>query len=89
VIEPQFEEVGEFSEGLAWVRPFSRKFGYIDTSGKMIIKPKFEAAENFAHGLARVAVFGKENIVDPHGNKNKVVKYGYVNSTGKYIWKPS
>lgn len=89
VIEPQFEAVGDFSEGLAWVRPFSSGHGYIDTSGKMIIKPKFATAENFRNGIARVTVTGSQTIVDPHGTESKALKYGYVNRTGKYVWKPS
>jgi WG repeat protein len=89
VIEPQFADVGEFSEGLAWVTSFSGKFGYIDMSGKMIIKPKFDEVKNFAGGLALVAVRRKGKIVVSHGNESKAFKYGYVNSKGKYVWKQS
>ena len=36
VINPQFDEAGTFSDGLAVVR-LGDKFGYIDTSGKIAV----------------------------------------------------
>ncbi|MBP5241278.1 MAG: WG repeat-containing protein, partial [Bacteroidales bacterium] len=38
VIEPQFTEAGDFSEGLAKVS-VDWKWGYIDQTGKFVIKP--------------------------------------------------
>jgi len=41
IVEPQFEVVYEFSEGLAAVR-VGGLFGFIDTGGNMVIEPRFE-----------------------------------------------
>jgi hypothetical protein len=82
-------KIQEISEGLAWVRPFDSKMGYIDKSGKIIIKPKFDAANNFSGGLAQVMVLGDKKSVDPHGMEYQTPKYGYIDKTGKFIWKPT
>jgi hypothetical protein len=56
VIEPAYETVGFFHNGLAWVRTNNDKIGYIDADGKWVISPKFVVAYNFdpVSGLARV-----------------------------------
>ncbi|HEF3474383.1 TPA: WG repeat-containing protein, partial [Campylobacter coli] len=41
VIEPKFDGVGNFSEGLARVE-LNGKYGFIDKSGKIVIEPKFD-----------------------------------------------
>jgi hypothetical protein len=55
IIEPQFEEAGIFSEGLAAIE-INGKWGYIDKSGKLVIEPQFTDAWNFSEGLAPVKV---------------------------------
>src|SRR5262249_2942183 len=55
VISPSYDAAGEFSDGLAAVQS-DWKWGYIDTSGKMVIKPQFVAAQPFADGLAVVEI---------------------------------
>ena len=52
-INPQFEEGGDFSDGLALVRVNGR-YGYIDKSGKLTIQPQFDSAGGFSDGLALV-----------------------------------
>jgi hypothetical protein len=75
VIEPQFDLTGEFSEGLAAVQ-IAGKWGYIDTVGKVVIAPRaLSAAEAFHNGLAYV--------VTTDG------RHGYIEKTGKYVWKPT
>ena len=51
VIQPQFEESGEFAEGLAGVR-IGSKWGYINEKGKIVINPQFDAVGEFSDGLA-------------------------------------
>jgi hypothetical protein len=51
---------------------------YIDKTGKIVIQPKFDAAEDFSSGLAQVRIGDWETG-----------KYGYIDKTGKYVWKPS
>lgn len=56
VIEPQFEEAGDFSGGLAPVQKrFSSDFGYINAEGEWVLKPRFEEAGEFSAGLAPAA----------------------------------
>jgi uncharacterized lipoprotein YddW (UPF0748 family) len=53
VIQPQFEQADEFSEGLARVKT-GDKWGYIDTKGKFAIQPQLDEANSFSEGLALV-----------------------------------
>jgi len=57
-------------EGLAAV---SKKWGFIDKNGSMVIKPEFDKAESFSEGLAAVAVNGK---------------WGYIDKAGKFAIEP-
>jgi hypothetical protein len=41
IVEPKFEEVEAFSEGLAFVE-IEGKRGFIDKTGNMVIEPRFE-----------------------------------------------
>ena len=50
---PQFDRIGAFSEGLAVVK-LKKKFGYIDTSGRLVVPLQFAGAAPFAEGLALV-----------------------------------
>jgi hypothetical protein len=71
-INPQFEEAGDFSDGLAIVR-IGDRYGYIDKSGKLAIQPQFDGAGEFSDGLALVSLGGK---------------YGYVDKSGKLVINP-
>lgn len=51
VIEPQYDELGDVSEGLLAFRKGER-WGFLDTTGKVIIEPIFEKVTNFKEGLA-------------------------------------
>ena len=74
VIPPQFEWVGEFCDGLADVRLPGGSVGYVDKTGKMVIPAQFAQGERFSEGRARVRV----------GDK-----WGYIDRTGAWIWKPT
>lgn len=54
VIQPQFKNAEEFSEGLAHFQADSGRWGYISTSGKVVIRPQFSMAGSFFDGLAAV-----------------------------------
>jgi uncharacterized protein YkuJ len=55
VIELQFDNAGNFSEGLAEVKK-DDKYGFIDKSGKVVIEPQFDNAGNFSEGFASFGI---------------------------------
>ncbi len=67
-----FDDVGNFYEGLAWVK-IDGKYGYIDEIGNMVIKLWFDGAENFLDGLAKIQIDNK---------------YGFIDQTGKIVIQP-
>ncbi|MDW2127830.1 WG repeat-containing protein, partial [Vibrio sp. 2033] len=72
VIPARFEDVGNFSEGLAPVR-FNNKWAYIRTDGSLVFRRTFAEARGFSDGLAAVRI----------GNK-----WGYIDRTGSVRIKP-
>jgi len=80
VIKPRFGEVSGFRGNIATVHfrneNGSPRQGFINRSGKFIFPPDFYQVSNFDHGLARVW---------PPNHSD----YGYINKTGKWIWKPT
>lgn len=73
VIEPVFDWVDSFSEGLAAVQ-IQEKWGYINQDGDMVIKPRFDNFPgSFSEGLAHV-------ILDD--------KYGYIDKQGTIVIEP-
>lgn len=67
VIQPRFDRVDLFSEGLAGVC-VGGKWGYIDKAGKFIINPQFEGGcGKFSEGLADVEQNGKTGFIDKVG----------------------
>ncbi len=69
VIEPKYEAVKPFSEGLAAVVK-DRRWGYIDKEGKEAIEPKYDVVTPFSNDLAAVSKGGK---------------WGYIDKTGKLV----
>lgn len=63
-----------YFEGLAPVSSKKYLFGYIDTTGKVVIEPKFDEAKRFSEGLASVNIDGK---------------MGFINKDGDYIIRPA
>jgi hypothetical protein len=51
----------------------NKKYGYINTSGEMVIEPQYRRADDFSEGLAAVTIDGL---------------YGYIDKTGKVIIEP-
>lgn len=71
-----FEEVQEFSDGLA---PFERdgRWGYIDISGNVVIQPTFPWADEFREGLAHVQATGSTLGIDG--------RWGYIDRSGVMV----
>ncbi|NLE30363.1 MAG: WG repeat-containing protein [Phycisphaerae bacterium] len=77
VINPRYESVGEFSNGLAAVEVDGR-WGYIDKKGSSVIKPQFGQAGKFSdEGLARVKTGGWIGG-----------RFGYIDKQGAYVVSP-
>jgi hypothetical protein len=93
VINPQFDHVAAFAEGLAPVH--SGHWGYVDPAGKFVINPQFDRADSFSEGLAAVRVGGGPGpSLDPRpwDPLNVSVgaggRFGYIGRDGKYVINP-
>lgn len=74
VIEPRFDEVFCFKDGVACVDD-NGKFGYIDTKGDYVIEPKFECAMSFSEGFAVFFEGEKCGYINKEGNVVLPAKY--------------
>ncbi len=61
-----FELIGDFHEGRAWFRRDNR-YGFIDTTGDVVIEPIYDAAGDFGEGLAGVLVGEEWGAIDAEG----------------------
>ncbi len=78
-IEPQFDDVNVFSEGLAGVA-INGKWGFINKEGKIVIKPQFSWVKEFSEGLAAVQIDGKWSYIDREGKVIFSVEANEVNN---------
>ena len=78
VIEPQFDEVSDFQEGLAKVR-LADNYAYINQTGELVSE-MFPEARHFSEGLAAVKLPHKALGLVPWG-----CKWGYVDSNGEVV----
>lgn len=62
----RFEVAKPFSDGMAAVR-IDGRYGYIDTSGRIVIEPRYEAAGPFTGNYAEVRVDGLSGAIDRSG----------------------
>jgi hypothetical protein len=65
-IPRRFEVAKPFSEGLAAVR-IEGRYGYIDTSGKVVIAPRFQSAGPFAGKYAEILMQDGVGIINRSG----------------------
>jgi hypothetical protein len=100
VIEPQFEDAEDFSEGLAPVKirseettwcprepsgsrhGFTMKWGYIDTTGNLVIPAEFESASPFSEGLGAINQCDEGFFIDKTGKKVTLGEFSEVSSFG-------
>lgn len=68
VIEPQFDEAYNFSEGLAAVEQ-QEKVGFINTAGELVIPYRYDTVCSFSEGLASVTLDDKCAYIDKEGNE--------------------
>ena len=67
VIQPEYEQLGFFKEGLASATK-NGKVGFIDKSNQVIISFQFDAAVDFENGRSIVEQDGKFGMIDRSGN---------------------
>lgn len=71
VIQPQYGNAQDFSDGMAAVKVGSfpdGKWGYIDEKNNIVIQAQYEHAENFVKGYACVTFNDKCFIIDKRGD---------------------
>lgn len=66
VIEPKFEKVTDFDDGVAAVK-IDGKWGVIDVNGKYIVEPKYDDAYYFNEGLLSCKLGDKWGVIDKNG----------------------
>lgn len=66
--KPEFDGVGPFYDGLAWVA-LNGKGGYINEQFQRVIPIQFDDIENFASGLAKVKKDGREYYINTGGEE--------------------
>lgn len=67
IVNPQFEEVGDFSESMCAVKNKEGKWGFIDKSGKISINYQFDNVQKFINGKAVVYLDHKAGVIDKDG----------------------
>ncbi|MBL7700995.1 MAG: WG repeat-containing protein [Ferruginibacter sp.] len=73
--------IGEFSEGLALVRDYT-KWGYIDVSGNKVIDVKFDVASAFTKGAAIVKANDKFFLINKKGEPVNAERYEAAGNPG-------
>ncbi|MEO0080855.1 MAG: WG repeat-containing protein [candidate division WOR-3 bacterium] len=61
------------------------KWGFIEKTGRHIAEPHFDEAWDFSDGLAEVNIGCRPDKY----NRTCGGKTGYIDRTGKYVWKPT
>lgn len=67
-VTEKYDGAGPFSNGLARVKK-GIKWGYIDSTGSVIIPIKYNEVENFSDGIARVRLGQKWGLMDVTGKE--------------------
>src|SRR5690606_7850595 len=76
IVNPVYQDVGEFSEGLFYAENESGYYGYLDENGNVAIDFLFENATDFKNGLAIVQKDGKYGIINTRAGLVSDFEYG-------------
>lgn len=72
-----YTAIGEFSDGLAYVRKAGR-YGFIDTTGSVVIPCEYDRVWSFDEELAKVTKDGKQGYIDTAGTIVVPFEYALV-----------
>ncbi|EPR72631.1 hypothetical protein ADIWIN_2368 [Winogradskyella psychrotolerans RS-3] len=83
IIEPKFHWVDEFSEELCvvstdWKTDEPRLYGYIDTTGTLVVDFKYQHALKFENGIGKVELNNLWGAVDKNGKEVIEIKHKYI-----------
>lgn len=67
-VTAKYDYAGPFCNGLARVK-LAKKWGYIDTTGNVVVSPKYNEAGNFDDGIARIRLGQKWGMIDVTGRE--------------------
>ena len=67
IVEPEWDSMSRFSEGMAFIRNTQGKYGYINANGTVVIKPQYDDAGSFSDGVAIVWKGNTWYIIDKTG----------------------
>jgi hypothetical protein len=73
------DELAQFHEGLARIGR-SYLYGYIDTTGKVVIEPQYATATDFANGVAIVSKNQKYGVINADGTVAIPLEYDRLSS---------
>ncbi|MGQ0827405.1 MAG: WG repeat-containing protein [Bacteroidota bacterium] len=76
-VTEKYDAAGPFCDGLARVKT-GIKWGYIDTTGSVIIPLKYNEVENFKNGLARVRLGQKWGLFDNTGKELRKPTFTFI-----------
>jgi hypothetical protein len=68
IIQPQFADVRDFSEGMASVQ-IGGSWGVIDKTGRVIIAPQYDGVNSFSEGVAVAYQRNEVYFIDPAGRR--------------------
>ena len=77
VTQFDFENANPLVEGMGRIK-IKGKYGFIDSSGKIVIAPQYVGAADFCGGLAKVEIPKSDDWDD--------WEYAYIDKTGKVVW---
>jgi hypothetical protein len=78
-LKGQYDNVWDVAEGFAAVLK-DGKWGFVDTSGKLVIPLQFEDPAQFNHGFATAKKDGKVGLINQSGNVLVPFLYDYIGS---------
>ncbi|HEY6388314.1 MAG TPA: WG repeat-containing protein [Candidatus Acidoferrum sp.] len=71
VVPPKRQEIGRFSEGMAWFSPGvpekHQNYGFLNQKGEVTVAPTFSRAASFSEGLAAVELNRKWGFIEESG----------------------